>query len=139
MAISGVSTNSSTPATVNSNNTGFNSLNSTDFLKLLITQLQNQDPTQPTTNEELLQQLSAMRSVQSNIELSSTLTALSTNQQLSSGASFLGKSITGTDADNKAVSGIADRVFVQNGATVLGIGDQSIPLANVTGVTLSAG
>lgn len=141
MSVSGITassnaTSTSSPAAGN-DTSGFNGLTSTDFLKLLITQLQNQDPTQPTSNEELLQQLSSMRSLQSNIELSSTLKGLSTNQQLSSGASFLGKSITGTDANNQAVTGVADRVFVQDGSTVLGIGQNSVPLANVTGLTLA--
>ena len=140
MSVSGISsassTTSSTPATSSSN--GFGSLTSTDFLKLLITELQNQDPTQPTSNAELLQQLSSMQGLQSNLDLSKTLTALSANQQLSSGASFLGKSITGTDANNNSVTGVADRVLVQNGSTVIGIGNSEIPLANVTGVNVVA-
>jgi len=142
MSISGISSASSTSATGTSASAtasnGFGSLTSKDFLKLLITELQNQDPTQPTSNAELLQQLSSMQGLQSNLDLSKTLTALSANQQLSSGASFLGKSITGTDASNNSVTGVADRVLVQNGSTVIGVGNSEIPLANVTGVNVVA-
>lgn len=139
MAISSVSSAGSTPPVTSGEQAGLNGLTSNDFLKLLITQLQNQDPTQPTSNEELLQQLSAMRGLQSNIELSSTLKSFSNNQQIASGATFLGKTITGTNASNQVVTGIADRVFLQNGNPVLGIGDESVPLTNVTGVNLTNG
>src|SRR5258708_40188416 len=88
--------------------TGFAALTSQDFLKMLITELQNQDPTQPVSNSELLQQLSQMQALQSNVELNTTLSNLSNNQQVSSGASFLGKVVSGTDANNNPVNGVAD-------------------------------
>jgi len=135
MAVDGVN-GTSQPAIVNKDQTGFNALTSETFLKLLITQLQNQDPTAPVGNEELLQQLSSMRSLQSNIELSDTLKDLNTNQQITSGASFLGTIVTGTTSNNKSVTGVADRVFVDNGNTILGIGDDNVPVKNVTGVSL---
>lgn len=135
MAVNGVN-GTSPPAVVDKSQTGFNALTSETFLKLLITQLQNQDPTAPVGNEELLQQLSSMRSLQSNIELSDTLKDLNTNQQITSGASFLGTIVTGTTSDQKSVTGVADRVFVDNGDTILGIGDDNVPVKNVTGVSL---
>src|SRR5260221_604566 len=88
--------------------TGFAALTSQDFLKMLITELKNQDPTQPVSNTELLQQLSQMQALQSNVELKSTLDTFASNQQISSGASFLGKVVSGTDSKNNPVSGVAD-------------------------------
>lgn len=138
MAVSGVNNNSSSTSTdvVDKSKTGFNGLTSDTFLKLLITQLQNQDPTAPVGNDELLQQLSAMRSLQSNIELSDTLKAFNNNQQVSAGATFLGKVVTGTNADQKEVTGIADRVFVQEGSLMIGMGSDSVAISKVTGVSL---
>jgi flagellar basal-body rod modification protein FlgD len=118
--------------------TGFAALTSQDFLKMLITELKNQDPTQPVSNSELLQQLSQMQALQSNVELNSTLTNFSTNQQISSGAGFLGKVVSGTDSNQNPVSGVADRVFLQNGTLMIGIGSSAISLSNVTGVSLSS-
>jgi flagellar basal-body rod modification protein FlgD len=116
--------------------TGFAALTAQDFLKMLITELQNQDPTQPVSNSELLQQLSQMQSLQSNVELNTTLTNFSNNQQMSSGAGFLGKVISGTDSNNNPVSGVADSVFLQNGTLMIGVGNSAISIANVTGVAL---
>jgi flagellar basal-body rod modification protein FlgD len=133
---SSAASNSSSPAT-SSNPTGFAALTSQDFLKMLITELKNQDPTQPVSNSELLQQLSQMQALQSNVELNSTLKSFSTDQQITSGASFLGKVVSGTDANQNPVRGVADRVFLQNGTIMIGIGSSSVSVANVTGVSLA--
>jgi flagellar basal-body rod modification protein FlgD len=134
------STAASTSSTSNSSTklSGFAALTSQDFLKMLITELKNQDPTQPVSNSELLQQLSQMQALQSNVELNSTLTNFSNNQQISAGASFLGKVVSGTDSNNNPVSGVADSVFLQNGTLMIGIGSNALSVANVTGVGLSS-
>jgi flagellar basal-body rod modification protein FlgD len=124
-------------STQSSGQNGFAALTSQDFLKMLITELQNQDPTQPVSNSELLQQLSQMQALQSNVELKSTLDNFANNEQIASGASFLGKVVSGTDANNNQVSGVADQIFMQNGTLMIGIGSSAISVANVTGVSLS--
>ena len=125
---------SSTGQTVSSSDQGFNALTSNDFLQLLITELQNQDPTQPMDNSQLLDQLSQMRNLQASVDLDSTLTSLTVSQQLNSGASFLGKTVTGNDANNNSVTGVVSSVLVQNNSAtlVLDNGSNQLPLANVT-------
>lgn len=104
---------------------------------MLLAELKNQDPTQPVSNSDLLNQLSQMQSLQSNVELNSTLSSFAGNQQISSGASFLGKVVTGTDSNKKPVSGVADSVSSQNGMVTIGVGSSSIPIGNLTGVSLN--
>ena len=128
---------SSGNSTQSSGQNGFAALTSQDFLKMLITELKNQDPTQPVSNSELLQQLSQMQALQSNVELKSTLDNFASNEQIASGASFLGKVVSGTDANSNQVSGVADQVFMQNGTLMIGIGSSAISVANVTGVSLA--
>jgi flagellar basal-body rod modification protein FlgD len=143
MSVTNIPSNSTLNSSVSSSNstqssgaTGFAALTSQDFLKMLITELKNQDPTQPVSNTELLQQLSQMQALQSNVELKSTLDNFANNEQIASGASFLGKVVSGTDANNNQVSGVADQVFMQNGTLMIGIGSSAISVANVTGVSL---
>ena len=114
MAVPGVSTNTS-PVVIPKDKTGFNALTSEDFLKLLVTQLQNQDPTEPVGNEELLAQLSQMRSLQSNIELGDAMKAITTNQNLSTAAGFIGKTVSGTDLQGAALTGVVDKAFLTDG------------------------
>ena len=111
---SGTSGSSSTGQTVDPSTQGFNGLTSQDFLKLLITELQSQDPTQPMDNSQLLNQLSQMRNLQASIDLDSSLNSLTMSQQLNAGASFLGKTVTGSDANHNSVTGVVSSVLLQN-------------------------
>ncbi len=129
-----VSSATSSAGIVSADKSGFAGLTADDFMKLLITELQNQDPTQPMGNEELLSQLSAMRSLQSNIEMGDALKAVTTNQQLSTATNFIGKSVTGTTEQQQNVSGIVSRAFTREGKAFVGVNDQEIPLENVTDV-----
>ncbi len=64
-------------------------INETDFLQLISTQLQNQDPLQPTDPSQFLGQLEGLSEVSS---LQSMQSAMSSSQ-LTSGASLLGQSV----------------------------------------------
>ena len=136
MTTSGVGSTSSTGSgqSTDAPKTGFAALDSNTFLKLLIVQLQNQDPTEPVGNDEILQQLTSMQSLQSNLELSEAVKAISSNQQLSTAATFIGRAIIGTSTGNELVSGIADRAYLKDGAAYVGIGDVEVPLSKVTEV-----
>lgn len=115
-------------------NTGFNGLSADDFMKVLIEQLKNQDPSNPMDSDQLLQQVSSMRALQSNIELSDSLKSLTLSQHLTSAASFLGKQITGTDANRQSVTGPVDHVVVSSGKTFLAVGSSQVELGNVTNI-----
>jgi len=110
---------------VDREDTGFAALDSEDFLRLLITQLQNQDPTEPTSNEDLLNQISAMRSLQSNVQLSDSLQSLTSNQQLSTAASYIGKTITGIDTSDASVTGLVTRAFIRDSRTFVELDDST--------------
>jgi len=134
-AITGVGAGN-TAKTVSKEQSGFSGLTSESFMKLLITQLQNQDPTQPIGNDQLLSQLSAMRTLQSNIELGDALKSITVNQRLSTASTFIGKTVTGTAANQQEVTGVAERAFLQDGKAFVRIGETDIPLSSVTAVQL---
>lgn len=119
---------------VSPDDAGFNSLDAEAFMKLLIAQLQNQDPTNPTSNEDMLGQISAMRSLQANTELTQTLTTMGTGQQLSSASAMIGKLIAAKDDDGKDVVGQVSGVIVNQGTAYLQVGDKGIKLSQVTEV-----
>ena len=138
MAVNGVNSSQGTTNFVDATKTGFTGMTSQDFMKLLIAQLQNQDPLQPTDNEQLLNQISSMRELQSNLQLESTLKTMTANQQLASAASLLGQSVTGTTSTNEEITGIVDRVFVKDNAVYLGVDGAELPLANVSTIEAAA-
>lgn len=136
MTIAPTSSTASNPPVVPADQAGFNSLNSETFMKLLITQLQNQDPLEPVGNEELLNQLSMMRNLQANIELGESLKAITTNQQLSTAATYIGREITGVDTAGEGLTGIVDRAFLREGEAFVAVGSREVALGEVTSISL---
>ena len=65
------------PSTITSQNQ-LATLDQTDFLRLLTTQLTLQDPLEPTSNEEMLAQMAQFSSLEAQTASSSTLTDIST-------------------------------------------------------------
>jgi len=74
---------------------GIGELGGDDFLQLLVTQLTHQDPLSPTSNEDLLRQLSAVRDIQLSTSLVESLETLTGNQRYGAAAALIGKSVTG--------------------------------------------
>ena len=133
MEVNGAAQSSNNVEFVDPSQTGFGGLTSEGFLELLITQLQNQDPSEPIGNEELLNQIAAMRDLQSNIELSDTLKSLTSNQQLSTAATFIGKSVSGT-VGQEQITGTVDRAFLREGKAYVSVAGSELPLDSITDV-----
>lgn len=83
----------------------FSDLSSEEFLKIIFTELQKQDPLAPNDSSKLLEQLSSIRSIQSDIELSGQLKSIVTQNQLASAGGLIGKVISGLDENAVRVMG----------------------------------
>lgn len=70
-------------------------LDSNDFLKLLIAELTNQDPFEPTGNEELLRQISSIRDIELSTTQTESLRKLTSQQSIGSASSLMGQFVTG--------------------------------------------
>jgi len=70
-------TGSSSTSSTSSSGTNGVTLGGTDFLTLMLAQLQNQDPTSPVDSNEFLSQLASLSEVQGITQLNSSFTALS--------------------------------------------------------------
>ena len=119
------------------------------YLQLFATQLQHQDPLEPTKQEDFLAQLAQFSSVESLqnmntqfeglsskmdslIEVSRGNSSLSALQTLNAGAGLLGKSVR-YGADSADV-GVVDQIKPDNGSILVRIGDQFVPIANIVSV-----
>ena len=69
-----------------------------DFLKILITQLQNQDPSQPLEDKEFIAQMAQFTSVEQLTNMDTEMKALRQSMGLSPG--FIGKEISGPRTDS---------------------------------------
>jgi flagellar basal-body rod modification protein FlgD len=107
-------------------------LDVSDFIKMLVAELQHQDPMQPMTNAEMLQQVSQIKSIQSNDKLSSTLDGLALAQNVANAGSLLQRKIEGIADNGQKVKGVVDQVSIADGVATLHVGKQSVSLKNVS-------
>lgn len=110
---------------------GISEMSSMDFLKLLITQLSNQDPMEPMKSQDLLEQLSAIRSLESNMTISENFRKLLDHQELASATLLLGSWVTGIDVNGELVEGRVERVIMDASGVRVQIGDHEIALKNI--------
>jgi flagellar basal-body rod modification protein FlgD len=111
-------------------------LNPQDFIKMMITQLQNQDPLQPTSNDQLLSQMSQIGQMQSASSLQTTLSGLAQQTQIGAASSLIGKTVQGTDVNDNPLSGLVTSVKVASSGISLELDNgQLLDLAKVTNIS----
>jgi flagellar basal-body rod modification protein FlgD len=84
---------------------GFADLQSDDFIRIIFTELTNQDPLQPNDTGALLDQLNSIRSIESDLDLQKKLSSLVTENQLASASNMIGKFVGGRTQDLQDVTG----------------------------------
>jgi flagellar basal-body rod modification protein FlgD len=92
----GTGSTSSGSSTANSGSASGVTLGGTDFLTLLLAQLQNQDPTSPVDSNEFLSQLASLSEVQGINQLNTSFSSLSnslTSSQALQASSLLGHQV----------------------------------------------
>jgi flagellar hook assembly protein FlgD len=123
------------------------------FIKLMVTELQNQDPLNPMENSEILTQISQIREIEASDKMTKTLNDILTSQDavllgqsLSNAGNLIGKKVTGEvesrivneDGEDEmkveVVTGIVDKISLTAGQPVVHIGEKRFPLAKVTEV-----
>ncbi|WP_193178080.1 flagellar hook assembly protein FlgD [Oricola nitratireducens] len=125
---SATSTQSATAATGAKANVDYNS-----FLKLLVAELKNQDPTKPMDSTEYVAQLATFSNVEQGIQTNSKLDDLISMGHLQQAGSIIGRTLTTPD---KSVTGTINevRVFDDGIIAVLDSGEQ---VQVTSGVTIS--
>lgn len=84
-----------------------NELGKDDFLKLLITQLQNQDPTSPMENTEFISQMAQFSSLEQMTNMSTSFTKMASFITSSEATSTLGKTVE-LNVGDTTVKGIVE-------------------------------
>jgi len=110
----------------NTASAGKNVLDSYDFMKLMVTELTNQDPFEPMSNKELLQQMATMQELQSNQNMKESfndmigrLDAFVDRQKLSDANSMIGQMVLGETESGLDTYGQVVAVNVRDGEIYL--------------------
>src|SRR3954452_7093013 len=104
------------------------------FLKLLMAQMQNQDPLAPTDSSQMMSQMAQFTSVEQLTKLTSSITALQLGQDFTGSVALIGKSVTYRGADGKDASGVVTSVKPSPTGSILTIGDKQVASGDIVSV-----
>ncbi len=107
-------------------------LDQSEFLNIMIAELTNQDPLEPLDNQQFLNQLVQIQTLQATTDLTNGIESLLLGQQIASAGSLIGQQVVGTGASGNPVEGVVDRVLVNGDEVILGVGEETLPLNAVT-------
>jgi flagellar basal-body rod modification protein FlgD len=97
--------------------TSGNTVDYNTFLQLLIAEMKNQDPTNPTDTSQYMSQFAQMSTVEQGVQTNQKLDALLSSSALSQADGLIGRTATFTDTTGATVSGkIASVSINSNGA-----------------------
>lgn len=119
---------SSTTTTASTTTTTGNIVSKDDFLLLLVTQMKNQNPLEPMKDSEFLAQLAQFSSLEQ-------LQNLSQQADINQAYALLGKEV-GAISGNEVLTGVVERVWIENGVPYLLIGEYAAKLQEVVMVAL---
>lgn len=110
------------------------------FMKLLVSQLQNQDPMAPTDNQQFIAQLAQFSSLEQMQQLNENILGLAVLQQsnalmaqLTQSSALIGQQVKYIDpSTEQEQTGTVSQVKIKDGMATLLIDGEDIPLGNVT-------
>lgn len=91
------------------------SMNYNAFLKLLIAQIQAQDPTDPMKASDQIAQLATFSQVEQSIKMNTNLESLIQSQGIGQASALIGKTVTSSDG---ATSGVVKEVRIASDGVV---------------------
>ena len=125
MSVPAITSNTTTTNTTDAFTNPKSSLNQTDFLKLLVAQIQFQDPMNPQSNTDMAAQLAQFTSLQQATQSSSSLAMMQAN-------SLIGSTVTVQVDSRTSASGVVTGVVLNNGTPQI-----TVQSTNANGVNVS--
>ncbi|HLF93247.1 MAG TPA: flagellar hook capping FlgD N-terminal domain-containing protein [Planctomycetota bacterium] len=108
------------------------SISRDQFLKILVSELTSQDPLEPMNNNDFIQQLVGLQSLEQTANLTDSLSSFERFMQMSSGSTMIGKSVKGLAANGEQVQGVVTKVVLENGTVNVVVGSRKVPVDSIT-------
>ena len=105
------------------------------FMSLLVAQLKNQNPSAPMDTNQMMAQTIQLSMMEKMTELTSNSKEGFSLQMRSAAAQLIGHSVDYTLADGTTGTGLASSVSFAGAVPTVKVGDLSIPLDSITGLT----
>ena len=115
----------STNSTVSNSTDAFAALTSGEFLQIIFTELQNQDPLEPNDTSAMLDQLSTLRTIESDTQMVASLQRMVDQSEMAAASQLIGSLVSGISLDNRRVSDLVISVSMTQDGPVLNMFDGS--------------
>ena len=114
---------------------GFTELSSEEFIRIMFTELENQDPFEPNDSGALLEQMNSIRSIESDIALTEQLESIVFENQLATAGNLIGRYVQGITSDGYAVDGLVSSVLRQGDRVSLELDTGwSLPMESISSI-----
>lgn len=124
-----------TSSPASSGRSAFSELKAEEFVKIIFTELANQDPLQPNDSKALLEQLSSIRSIQSDVDLGQRLGVLVGQNELAAASNLIGRTIRGRTGTGQEATGVVRSVLrTSTGAELSLASGHRVPMSGVSEV-----
>lgn len=90
-----------------------------EFLKLLVTQLTNQDPLNPMQDMDMMGQLAQIQALDEQIAMTKSMNRMRLDGQLQGASGMVGKHINGVDQYGNPASGVVNRAIYRDNQVFL--------------------
>jgi flagellar basal-body rod modification protein FlgD len=97
-----------------------------DFLKLLVTQLQHQDPMNPMDDKDFMGQMAQFSSLEQITNLVQATQRQAFSSQMSQAVGLIGHEVSWVAADGTTGSGTAAKVSISDGLIQITVGDSQV-------------
>lgn len=109
---------------------------SSNYLNLLVTQLQNQNPLEPMDNNQMASQLAQLGQLGQTEQMNSTFQKVLLSTELTQANGLIGKQVSFMpDNASTAVQAKVSGVKVVDGQVQLTVGTYAVPLENIQTIT----
>ncbi len=113
-------------------------LGQNEFLKLLVTQMRNQDPMQPVSDTEFIAQMAQFSSLEQTKTMGADIAKLRQGNDFLQATNLLGKNVHLAIGDLAFAKGIVTDLNVKDGEARIIVGDKTYTLDQVTSVSAEA-
>jgi flagellar basal-body rod modification protein FlgD len=113
-------------------------LNEQDFLQLLVAQLQYQDPMNPTDSDSFIQEQAQFSTVEGITNMESSLSSMSTAQQMSNADSLIGMDVQYKASDGSVQSGTVSAASDASGTVTVQVGSANVAPSSIVQVSFPA-
>ena len=124
---------SSTSSTTSTSSTG---VDYNTFLRLLIAEMKNQDPTNPMDTSQYMSQFAQLSSVEQAMQTNNKLDALLSSQSLSQANGLIGKTVSFTGSTGASFSGKVASVSINSDGSIATL-ENGTKVAIGPGLTIS--